>query len=374
MRHANLALYRRAIGSMALAGMMTAALISGAGAQMRTVSLSSGTVIPVKLNTTLSSQNAQQGDTFTATVPDDQANDYNLPVGTEVEGVVRDVRPQEGNNPGLLDLGFTEIRLPDGRTQSIQGSLIGLDTSSVTHTRDGRLIAKPDKQNKRLVYAGYGAGAGLIVGLLTHHTLEDALIGGGLGYLFSSLQHSNSNARDVVLKSGTELGVRLDRRVAFNDNPDNNYYNNSYGNDNGSYQYREQGSFHRSPAYQGAMGNNSGIGVMVGDQNVSFRRGAWPLMWQGHVMAPAAPVLDAAGVNYTFDSGRRSITAHGPNGDVRMTAGSRVAVVNGYRRVLLDNPARWMNGTLYVPSRFFGFATGQPVRWDSGSQTVIINQ
>ncbi|HZT44035.1 MAG TPA: copper amine oxidase N-terminal domain-containing protein [Chthonomonadaceae bacterium] len=365
MKQSNLALYRHAIGSMALAAAMIGATIPGAGAQVRTVRLSSGTVIPVKLNTTLSSKDAQQGDTFTATVPSDQSGDYDLPPGTEVLGEVHDVRPQEGNNPGLLDLSFTQIRLPDGRTEPIQGSLIGLDTSSVTHTHDGRLIAKPDKQNKRLVYAGYGAGAGLIVGLLTKHTFEDLLLGGGLGYLFGSLQHNQSNARDVVLKSGTELGVRLDRSVSFNDNP----YNNSYQSENSSYHYREQGSFHRSP-----VDNTSNIGVVVGDQNVSFRPGVGPMMWQGAVLAPATPVLDATGINYTFEPARHMITAHGPNGSVRLAAGSRVAVINGYRRVVLNAPARWTNGTLYVPARFFSLATGHNVGWDAGSQTVIINQ
>lgn len=371
MKHTNLALYRRVVGSMALAAAMTAVLIPGASAQTQVVRLSSGTVIPVRLNTTISSRDAQQGDTFTATVPADQCNEYDLPVGTEVEGVVRDVRAQEGNNPGLLDLGFNQMMLPDGRTEPIHGSLIGLDTSSVNHTRDGRLIAKPDKQNKRLVYAGYGAGAGLIVGMLTKHTFEDTLLGGGLGYLFGSLQRHQSNARDVVLKSGTELGVRLDQRVSFRDYPSDN----AYQGDRGSYQYQEQqGSFHRRPMDQNYQDNAFDINVMVGDQNVRFHGDAGPIMWHDIVLVPARPVLDTAGIDYRFDPDLRRITAHGANGSVRVEAGSRAAVINGDRRVVMNAPARWINGTLYVPSRFFSLVTGQYVGWNADNHTVHIHQ
>ena len=58
---------------------------------------------------------------------------------------------------------------------------------------------------------------------------------------------------------------------------------------------------------------------------------------------------------------------------MRVSAGSRVAVVNGVRRVLMPAAAQWLNGTLYVPSRFFSLVTGRNVDWDASSRTVVID-
>src|SRR5262249_38253309 len=131
--------------------------------------------------------------------------------GTKIEGVVTTAKVQHDKDPGVLELSFRRLRLPNGRSYPITGSLIGLDNKSVNKTSDGRLIAKPGHQTDRLTYVGYGAGAGLLISLFTHKTLENTLLGAGLGYLFGSLQKSNPS--NVNLKSGTELGVRLDRSV-----------------------------------------------------------------------------------------------------------------------------------------------------------------
>lgn len=362
--------YRRAWGLTALAATIIGSS-TGAGAQTRTIRLDSGTVLPVTLDKTISSSDARRGDAFTATVRTDNDTSYDgLPSGTGVEGVVRDVRAQQGNNPGLLDLEFRRIRLPDGHSFPIQGSLIGLDTKSIKRTSDGRLIATPDHRDKKLVYAGYGAGAGLIVGLLTKHTLEDTLIGGGLGYLFGTLDKSHSNARDVTLKSGTELGVRLDRTVTTSD------YDNTYNGD-GSYRVNENGQYHRTGQNNGRLDNGlnraTDIGVLVGNENVNFDSNAPPVMTKGVVLIPAIPVLKSAGIAYTYSPSRRLISARGSGGTGRVTAGSRIAVVNGTRRVLLPEAAQWLNGTLYVPARFFALVTGQNVDWDASSRTIVIN-
>ncbi|HZH98522.1 MAG TPA: hypothetical protein VEX38_06085, partial [Fimbriimonadaceae bacterium] len=65
----------------------------------------------------------------------------------------------------------------------------------------------------RLVMAGYGAGAGLLVGLLTKRPLEGLVLGGLLGYVFGSVNRDQQRPTNVSLKPGAELGVRLDRDV-----------------------------------------------------------------------------------------------------------------------------------------------------------------
>jgi hypothetical protein len=58
-------------------------------------------------------------------------------------------------------------------------------------------------------------------------------------------------------------------------------------------------------------------------------------------------------------------------GTVSLTIGSRVAFINGVTRVRLDEPARMMNGTIYVSPRFLRLVTGERTVWDQGSRTLI---
>ncbi|MCC7230901.1 MAG: hypothetical protein IT203_10950 [Fimbriimonadaceae bacterium] len=175
------------------------------------VAIDSGTVIPVKLEDELSSQTARLGDRFWMSMRDVSGTAYaGLPEGTRIEGVVAGVHARERNNPGLLELNFKRIVLPDGRTATIDGSLIGLDSTSVVRNSDGVYTARRSKKDDRIVFAGYGAGAGLLVGLLTKKPLEGAVLGGVLGYLFGEVQRSNERPADVILRRGTEFGVRLD--------------------------------------------------------------------------------------------------------------------------------------------------------------------
>jgi hypothetical protein len=173
-----------------------------------------GTVIPVVLDRELSSRDSRAGDKFTASLRN-TGSYAGLPAGTKIEGSVVTSKEKEGRNPGMLELDFRRVILPDGRSMAIDGSLMALDNNSVERREDGTYVAKASNRDDRLVYAGYGAGAGLIVGLLTKRPLEGAVLGGVLGYLFGEVQRSNQQAADVVLKSGTEFGVRLDRDLVW---------------------------------------------------------------------------------------------------------------------------------------------------------------
>jgi len=397
--------HRRTLGLAALAATMTWGTTLSALAQpiVPAITLDAGSVLPVKLDDELSSNNTRKGDTFTVTIRNDaDAEYYRLPTGTRIEGVVREVHAKKGDDPGVLDLSFRTLRLPDGRSYPIEGSLIGLDNKSVEKRDDGRLVAKPGHKNDRLTYVGYGAGAGLIVGLLTKHTLENTILGGGLGYLFGSLQKGGSKqARDVDLKVGSELGVRLDRSVSLADYGSQDDYNNyrSRNDDAGKFHRRNSGN-NDSPKSNGGSyryhqddvtnpsdrrGDNgdrrigqdrinaTDIGVLVGDRNVSFASTARPFKSKGVLMVPVRPVLDATHIPFSFNSANQEIRATGDGGSVRLAVGSSIAVVNGERRVRLDAPAQSLNGTTYVPIKFFSLVTGQDATYDSGSRTVLIN-
>ena len=90
-------------------------------------------------------------------------------------------------------------------------------------------------------------------------------------------------------------------------------------------------------------------------------------------MVPLRPVLDAAHVPFRFNNANQEIRATGDGGTVRLAIGSSIAIINGSRRVRLDAPAQSVNGTTYVPVKFFGLVTGQDATYDAGSRTVLIN-
>lgn len=177
----------------------------------RRVVLDAGMVLPVKLDEDLKSDFNQPGDRFTATVERGQ-DDGGLPDGTKVEGVVREAVPARNGKPGVLDIDFTRIILPDGTSHRI---IAGVCSINNTNRNDaGHLVAKSNKKNERLKWVGIGAGAGMLISAVTKgNTLVDSLLGAGAGYLFNELQHRG--ASNVNLRAGSEFGVRLDRGFSF---------------------------------------------------------------------------------------------------------------------------------------------------------------
>lgn len=204
--------------------------------------LEAGTVIVVKLNDALNSRESRKGDTFTGTVTlRDNDDPTALPLGTKVDGVVRDAKRKEGDRPGSLDLAFTHVTLPDGRSYDIDGSPVALDNKSVERS-NGRLVAKKGNSGpSRLTYVGIGAGAGLLINVLTGRkgTLLDTLIGGGLGYGAGALIKNGKSTRDVDLKVGTKLGFRLDRNLVLDRNEDREHHSDDGDRTDSGYRTHE---------------------------------------------------------------------------------------------------------------------------------------
>lgn len=174
------------------------------------------TVLPVSLNEELDSATAKAGKKFSANILMSGEKDYEgIPKGSRVIGEVISARPKSGNDPGVLELAFQHVRLPDGRTYPIDGSLIDLTGNDVTADSGGTITAKASrKKDQRVVFAGYGAGAGLIVGLLTDRPLEGAIIGGILGYIVGEIDRAKKqDVRNVTLEKGTKFGVVLNQNL-----------------------------------------------------------------------------------------------------------------------------------------------------------------
>src|SRR5579871_5476541 len=113
--------------------------------RVHTISLSAGTVLPVKLNEALSSNKSQRGDRFMANVEDRKG--YGALRGAKVEGVVTSTVPKKGDRPGKLELSFSRLITPNGKSYAIRGSVFSLDNKSVETRDDGRMVAKPGHRN-----------------------------------------------------------------------------------------------------------------------------------------------------------------------------------------------------------------------------------
>jgi hypothetical protein len=166
--------------------------------------LETGTVIPVTLQQPLSSDRSFQGDRFDCRPTPDSG----LPDRFDFQGYVADVRPQTGNRPGVLELHFDRLVFPDGRAVPMNAGLFELGYRRIGH-HGNHLWAGVSPDTDRVVFAGYGAGAGVIVGLTDHLPLRSsgmgAYIGGNLGAL------NRRRPMNVHLTPGMRFGVRLNQ-------------------------------------------------------------------------------------------------------------------------------------------------------------------
>ncbi len=182
----------------------------------RSISVPTNAVVPVQLDTAISSKDSRVGQRFTATVVSHRMGDSEFPAGTKLEGTILEARPSQGKNPGVLDFRFQSAILPDGTRVPLRGQLTSLDQNGVSQ-RGGRLVANgARKSNDNLKVIGIGAGAGFILGrVLGTNSTVSTVLGAAGGYLFGRSRQSKS--QEARLAQNTTLGVRLLDTVRFRD-------------------------------------------------------------------------------------------------------------------------------------------------------------
>lgn len=170
----------------------------------------------VRLNDSLKSDESRVGDTFTTTTVDPvySTNGVELvPSGSTITGRVTAVQKARKNGePGTLTVGFYHLRLPNGRTAALNGSLTDLDAGSTTSDNEGTASAK--KTSKRNVkFIGGGAGGGALIGALAGGG-KGAAIGAGVGAGVGFITKKLMKGKEAEVKSGTEFGVILNRPIS----------------------------------------------------------------------------------------------------------------------------------------------------------------
>ena len=319
----------------------------------QTMVIPQGTVIPVRLDQKLSSATDRQGDPVAVTVRSAYDGDAEFPRGTKIEGVVSAVQRAGGGQPGVLDLSFRQVLLPDGTRVSTEGSLISLDEKTVTQTPDGRLVARNKKSNDQLKFIGIGAVGGLILGKLTDHALVGTLLGAAAGYLYSRNDKKKTQPTDVTVAEGTEFGVRIDRQLTY-------HPSRAFVVARGNY-------LHALPPVTTPPGD---IGVTMAGQTVSFPD-AQPFEENGTILVPLAPVMDQAQIPYKYDQRLRAVSLDTDQGALQMNIGKTYALLNGEREDI-EAPAQVRDGVVFVPLHFLALATGTRVVWTARTRTVAM--
>jgi hypothetical protein len=186
----------------------------------QSISIPEGAVVPILLDTEISSATARVGDQVTASIDSQQLGDSEFPAGTRILGQVIEARPRTKSQPGVLDFNFQTAQLPDGTRVPLNGELISLDDNSSNGVQQvgGRLVARGTRTNKdRTKIIGIGAAAGFAIGrVLGKGGILPPVLGALGGYLYGQKNANKTRAAEAVVPRYARLGLRLDNGVSYN--------------------------------------------------------------------------------------------------------------------------------------------------------------
>lgn len=178
-------------------------------------SVDTGTVIRVRMNSTISSKTSTVGSTFTTTVTEPVYSSTGIvviPVGSIITGRVDAVtKASKKGQPGSISANFVSVKLPNGRTRAINGQLTELDTKSAKSDNEGGASGDKMKHRKAIWYGGGAAGGALLGAAIGGG--KGALIGGLLGAGGGFLGERYTKGEEATVKSGSEFGVYLNQKI-----------------------------------------------------------------------------------------------------------------------------------------------------------------
>jgi hypothetical protein len=200
---------------------------SGTFRQGRIAYAPAGQVIPVTLQTSISTQVAHTGDIIQASLSQAvMLGDSQIPAGSVLVGQVTEAEAgRRLARSGELGIKFTSIRTPDGIETPISAHLVGGIAKYHAVAGQQDTVKGEGMSNKvgsvafrGLIGAGGGAALGTGVGAIAGGgygagmgAWSGAAIGGGLGVADSLLLRKG---KDVTIRSGTTMQVQLDAPVS----------------------------------------------------------------------------------------------------------------------------------------------------------------
>ncbi len=172
--------------------------------------------IRVRIEQELNSKTARVGDTFeTRTIEPVYSTNgvVVIPEGSRIIGRVDSVTPaRKGGKAGSIDVSFTSVRLPNGKSRAINGSLTDLDSDDARSNNEG--TASGDRmKHRKVIFIGGGAGGGAILGGAVGGG-KGALIGAIIGGIGGAIAENQTRGEEATVRSGTEFGVILNQSIS----------------------------------------------------------------------------------------------------------------------------------------------------------------
>jgi hypothetical protein len=218
---------KRILGPRTIVGFLVILLVVGVGdslAQRKkttkkkpipTYKVAAGTIVRVRMNSTITSKHARVGDTFTTTVTEPVYSSNGvvvIPVGSTLVARVDSVLPAaKSGKPGQIDAHFTSLRLPNGRARAINGSLTDIEEGKSRSDNEGSVSGKP-MGHRKVIFIGGGAAGGALLGAAIgggKGAAIGAILGGAGGFLGQKL----TKGPEAEVKSGTEFGVYINQAI-----------------------------------------------------------------------------------------------------------------------------------------------------------------
>lgn len=196
--------------------------------QGRVVYAPAGLVMPITLQTSISTQVAKPGDMIQATLPQSvMLGDSQIPAGSTVIGTITDASAGKYlGRAASLTIKFNRLRTPDGSETPITAHLVGgigkyIDGGS---DQDDTLRGETWKTKagqaaiRGAIGAGTGAALGTAIGAIAgggrgvgRGAWSGTAIGGGVGVAQSLILRKG---KEVTIQSGTQMQLQLDAPVS----------------------------------------------------------------------------------------------------------------------------------------------------------------
>lgn len=190
----------------------------------RVVYAPAGLVMPVSLQTSISTQAASSGDLVQATLSQPIAlGDSQIPAGSTLIGNITEAKAGGFlGRSGMMGLKFNRLRTPDGVEAPISAHIVGGigkysdigGDSGDTFKGEGWGTKFGQAGLRTAIGAGGGAALGTAVGAIAggrrgvgRGAWSGTAIGGGVGLVDSLVLRKG---KDVVIKAGTQMQVQLD--------------------------------------------------------------------------------------------------------------------------------------------------------------------
>lgn len=292
------------------------------------------TVIPVTLDTALSSATGTVGTTFYARHTG--INGGGFPEHTRFTGNVDSVTRASGKTAGEIGVSFVGAKLPDGTQLPIVGHLTSLDDRGVTADSSGRLVGTTDARENPGKFIAIGAGAGLVLGqAVSKKPLIGAILGAAAGYLYGTKQAKPAVGKDVLVPAGTRFGVMLAEDVSVPD------------------------------PWSAASPGSTGAGPVGPGWEVTFNN-LQPVMSGNDLMVPFRSVMNSIQIPFGYDLATKTFRVNDYESQAVHAVGTKVIRVND-QDIRMDTASRIANGSLYVPASYIELLTNRTAYWNQRS-------